>query len=32
MGEITTKAIIDIPQIVRDTVVGIGYDRDKVWF
>ena len=29
MGEITTKAIIDIPQIVRDTVVGIGYDRAK---
>ena len=32
MGEITTKAIIDIPQIVRDTVVGIGYDRDKYGF
>ena len=32
MGEITTKAIIDIPQIVRDTVVGIGYDRAKYGF
>ena len=32
MGEITTQAIIDIPQIVRDTVVGIGYDRDKYGF
>ena len=32
MGEITTKAVIDIPQIVRDTVVGIGYDRAKYGF
>ena len=32
MSEITTKAIIDIPQIVRDTVVGIGYDRAKYGF
>ena len=24
MGEITTKAVIDIPQIVRDTVIGTG--------
>lgn len=32
MGEITTKAIIDIPQIVRDTVIGIGYDRAKYGF
>ena len=32
MGEITTKASIDIPQIVRDTVVGIGYDRAKYGF
>ncbi|WP_028509911.1 methionine adenosyltransferase [Ruminococcus sp. NK3A76] len=32
MGEITTKAIVDIPQIVRDTVVEIGYDRAKYGF
>ena len=32
MGEITTKAQVDIPQIVRDTVVGIGYDRAKYGF
>ena len=32
MGEITTKANVDIPQIVRDTVVGIGYDRAKYGF
>ena len=32
MGEISTKANVDIPQIVRDTVVGIGYDRAKYGF
>lgn len=32
MGEITTKASVDIPQIVRDTVVEIGYDRAKYGF
>lgn len=32
MGEITTKALVDIPQIVRDTVVEIGYDRAKYGF
>ena len=32
MGEITTKANVDIPQIVRDTVIGIGYDRAKYGF
>ena len=32
MGEITTKAIVDIPQIVRDTVIEIGYDRAKYGF
>ncbi|MBR1738816.1 MAG: methionine adenosyltransferase [Ruminococcus sp.] len=32
MGEISTKALVDIPQIVRDTVVGIGYDRAKYGF
>ena len=32
MGEITTNASVDIPQIVRDTVVEIGYDRAKYGF
>ncbi len=32
MGEITTKAQVDIPQIVRDTVIEIGYDRAKYGF
>ncbi|MBQ7740799.1 MAG: methionine adenosyltransferase [Eubacterium sp.] len=32
MGEITTKAQVDIPKIVRDTVIGIGYDDDKKGF
>ena len=32
MGEITTKAQVDIPQIVRNTVVKIGYDRAKYGF
>ena len=32
MGEITTKAYVDIQQIVRDTVTGIGYDRAKYGF
>ncbi|MBR1749557.1 MAG: methionine adenosyltransferase [Ruminococcus sp.] len=32
MGEITTKALVDIPQIVRDTVIEIGYDRAKYGF
>ncbi len=32
MGEITTTAVIDYPQIVRDTVVEIGYDRAKYGF
>ena len=32
MGEISTKANVDIPQIVRDTVIGIGYDRAKYGF
>ncbi len=32
MGEITTKAQVDIQKIVRDTIVGIGYDDDKKGF
>ncbi len=32
MGEITTKAIVDIPTIVRNTVEKIGYDRAKYGF
>ncbi|MCM1272729.1 MAG: methionine adenosyltransferase [Clostridium sp.] len=32
MGEITTKAQIDIQSIVRETIRGIGYDRAKYGF
>ena len=32
MGEITTKAYVDIQQIVRDTVNDIGYNRAKYGF
>ena len=32
MGEITTNCYVDIPQIVRDTVRGIGYTRAKYGF
>ena len=32
MGEITTKAVVDIPQIVRDTVNEIGYNDAKLGF
>ncbi|MBQ8814821.1 MAG: methionine adenosyltransferase [Lachnospiraceae bacterium] len=32
MGEITTKAYVDIPKIVRDTVLEIGYDRSAYGF
>ena len=32
MGEITTKAKVDIQKIVRETVAEIGYDRAKYGF
>ena len=32
MGEITTKAYVDIPHIVRETVLDIGYDRSEYGF
>lgn len=32
MGEITTKANVDIPKIVRQVIVDIGYDRAKFGF
>jgi len=32
MGEITTECYVDIPKIVRDTVIEIGYDRAKYGF
>jgi S-adenosylmethionine synthetase len=31
-GEISTNAYVDIPRVVRDTVRGIGYDRDAYGF
>jgi S-adenosylmethionine synthetase len=31
-GEITTTAYVEIPTIVRDTIRGIGYDRESVGF
>ena len=31
-GEVTTEAYADIPSIVRDTIKGIGYDRESVGF
>jgi S-adenosylmethionine synthetase len=31
-GEITTEAYVEIPSIVRDTIKGIGYDRESVGF
>lgn len=32
MGEITSKAIVDIPKVVRDTVLEIGYDNQECGF
>ncbi len=31
-GEISTQAYVDIPRVVRDTVRGIGYDRESFGF
>ncbi len=31
-GEITTSAYVEIPSIVRETIKGIGYDRESVGF
>ncbi len=31
-GEISTEAYIDIPRVVRDTIIGIGYDREDYGF
>jgi len=31
-GEITTKAYVDIPAVVRETINGIGYDRESFGF
>src|SRR5947209_11872275 len=31
-GEITTQAYVDIPKIVRQTICGIGYDRESFGF
>ena len=31
-GEITTNAYVDIPRIVRETIKGIGYDRESYGF
>src|SRR4051794_15256538 len=31
-GEITTSAYIEIPRLVRDVIVGIGYDRSAFGF
>jgi S-adenosylmethionine synthetase len=31
-GEVTTTAYVDIPKIVRETVNGIGYDRESFGF
>ncbi|HEX2274264.1 MAG TPA: methionine adenosyltransferase [Acidimicrobiales bacterium] len=31
-GEITTRAYVDIPKLVRTTVCGIGYDRESYGF
>ncbi len=32
VGEISTTCSVDIPKIARDTVLGIGYDREEYGF
>ena len=32
VGEISTNCYVDIPRLVRETVIGIGYDRAKYGF
>jgi S-adenosylmethionine synthetase len=32
VGEISTKTYVDIPRVVRDTILGIGYDSHDVGF
>jgi S-adenosylmethionine synthetase len=32
MGEISTECYVDIPKIVRNTILEIGYDRAKYGF
>ena len=31
-GEVSTKAYVDIPRVVRDTILEIGYNRAKFGF
>ena len=31
-GEVSTKAYVDIPRVVRDTITGIGYDHGELGF
>ncbi|MEA3019572.1 MAG: S-adenosylmethionine synthetase [Actinomycetota bacterium] len=31
-GEVTTKAYVDIPRLARETICGIGYDRESFGF
>ena len=32
MGEITSKALVDVERVVRNTIINIGYDNDKLGF
>ena len=32
MGEVTSKANVDVEKIVRDTVINVGYDSDKLLY